>query len=291
MRNTKLARWMLTGALVASMPLIGCGQQGTTVMNDVSTDITTSVETDDKTDETTDDTTKEAVADGIDYLVLVNKESKLPDDWEATVDLVEAPNPMGEQGSGPIPVERKAYEAFLKLQKDVLDNDGVDIELDSAYRSVAKQQEVWDEFLEEKGEEYTKGHVAVPGYSEHHTGLAIDLYLVIDGKDVYENDEMMKHQDLWDKVHAKLADYGFILHYAEDKVDVTGYDYEPWHIRYVGSPEVAHEMADANLTLEEYLSDDKTDDETGDKEKSDESDADDKATGAKETSDDGTETN
>lgn len=190
---------------------------------------------------------------GIDYLVLVNKGHRLPDGWEEAVDLVEAPNPMGEQGSGPIPVERRAYEAFLGLQGEMLREDGVDIELDSCYRSVARQQEVWDDFIEEYGEEYTKGHVAVPGYSEHHTGLAIDLYLVVGGKDVYENEEMMAHQGLWDKVHARLADHGFILRYAQDKVDVTGYDYEPWHIRYVGSPEVAHEMADAGLTLEEYL--------------------------------------
>lgn len=268
MRGNKAIGWMLTGALVASIALVGCGQQEGTATDDTK-DTSTVIETvADEVDEAIATTDKEG---GIDYLVLVNNEHKLPDDWEATVDLIEAPNPMGEQGSGPIPVERKAYEAFLELQKDVLENDGVDIELDSAYRSVEKQQKVWDEFLEEKGEEYTKSHVAVPGYSEHHTGLAIDLYLVIDGKDVYENDEMMKHQDLWDKVHAKLADYGFILHYAEDKVDITGYDYEPWHIRYVGSPEVAHEMADANLTLEEYLLDGKATD-TKDVEKADEAD-------------------
>lgn len=253
---------VITWAIAGSMILAGCGQQTseTTVANTddiVSESVSQGVE---KVNDAADKAIEEAVEKGSkketkDYLVLVNKDNRLPDDWEETVDLVEAPNPMGEKGSGPIPVERQAYEALQKLQEDVLENDGVDIELDSAYRSVAKQQEIWDEFLADKGEEYTKGHVAIPGYSEHHTGLAIDLYLVIDGEDVYENDEMMKHQDLWDKVHAKLADYGFILRYAEDKVDETGYDYEPWHIRYVGSPEVAHEIADANLSLEEYLAD------------------------------------
>lgn len=254
MRTRNLMAFAFSGALAMSVMLAGCGQtEGAST--DVAGESVPEAVTEgaEKVADKAGKIAGSVTADKIDYLVLVNKETKLPDDWEATVDLVEAPNPMGEQGSGPIPVERKAYDAFLALQKDVLENDGVDIELDSCYRSVEKQQEIWDDFTEQYGEDYVKTHVAVPGYSEHHTGLALDLYLVIDGKDVFENEEMMTHQDLWDKVHAKLADYGFILHYAKDKVDVTGYDYEPWHIRYVGSPEVAHEMADANLTLEEYL--------------------------------------
>ena len=256
MRRKTLFALALSGALSASAMLAGCGTQAEPAVADAEKDAEAVTEAiNDMAKRTDADGTDAKNGKGIDYLVVVNKEKRLPADWEDEVDLVEAPNPMGEQGSGPIPVERKAYDAFLELQKDVLDNDGVDIELDSCYRSVSKQQEIWDEFMKEYGEEYTTGHVAVPGYSEHHTGLAIDLYLVIDGKDVYENEEMMTHQDLWDKVHAKLADYGFILHYAEDKKDVTGYDYEPWHIRYVGSPEVAHDMADANLTLEEYVLD------------------------------------
>ena len=126
-------------------------------------------------------------------------------------------------------------------------------ELDSCYRSVAEQQEVWDSFMEEYGEEYTRTYVAVPGYSEHHTGLALDLFLVIDGEQVYLNEDMVEHTDVWAKIHAKLADFGFILRYLEGKEDITGYGYEPWHIRYVDSPEVAHEIMDAGVTLEEYL--------------------------------------
>lgn len=80
--------------------------------------------------------------------------------------------------------------------------------------------------------------------SEHLTGLALDLFLVVDGQNVADNDEMMRYPELWEQVHAKLADHGFILRYPKDKEAVTGCEYEPWHIRYVGSPTVAHEIMD-----------------------------------------------
>lgn len=262
--SKRLFTTIMAGALACSVILPGCAQQDATVdatgnetiADAVSEEAGTATDAAKETSEQaqakgddTEGTTKKTK----DYLVLVNNDNELPDDWEATVDLIEVPNPMGEKGSGPIPVERKAYDAFVALQKDLKENDGVDIELDSAYRSVEKQQQVWDEFLADKGEEYTKSHVAVPGYSEHHTGLAIDVYLVIDGEDVFENDEMMKHPEIWEKVHAKLADYGFILRYLDGKKDITGYDYEPWHLRYIDSEELAKEITDSGLTFEEWV--------------------------------------
>ncbi len=185
----------------------------------------------------------------IDYMVLVNKQNKLPEGWEESLDLVEEKSLLYDD---PVRVERKAYEAYQAL-KDDLAKDGVNVELDSCYRSVAHQQEVVDEFTKEKGPDYVKKYVAVPGYSEHHTGLALDLFLVIDGEQVYENDEMMKHPEVWEKVHAKLADHGFILRYLDGKDDITGYAYEPWHIRYIDDAKVAHEIMDKGLTFEEYL--------------------------------------
>ena len=71
--------------------------------------------------------------------------------------------------------------------------------------------------------------------------------------DVYENEDMVQYPEIWEKIHPKLADHGFILRYLEGKEDITGYSYEPWHIRYVDSPEIAHEITDAGITLEEYL--------------------------------------
>ncbi|MBQ1553768.1 MAG: D-alanyl-D-alanine carboxypeptidase family protein, partial [Clostridia bacterium] len=74
-----------------------------------------------------------------------------------------------------------------------------------------------------------------------------------DGVRIDDNDDMIAEKEIFSKIHAKLADHGFILRYLEGKDDITGYAYEPWHFRYVDSPEIAHEITDAGLTLEEYL--------------------------------------
>ena len=184
----------------------------------------------------------------IDYLALVNKQNQLPEGWEDAVETVTIQNSLGDD----VEVEKKAYDAYLELKAD-LEKDGVKVDLDSARRSVAEQQRIVDDFTKKYGEDYVKQYVAVPGYSEHHTGLALDLYLNIDGKDVYENEDMVEYPEVWAKIHAKLADHGFILRYLEGKEDITGYSYEPWHIRYVDDPAIAKEITDAGETLEEYL--------------------------------------
>ena len=185
---------------------------------------------------------------GIDYLALVNKEYPLPDGWEEKLDIVKATNSLGDD----IEVERAAYEAYLALKED-LAGEGIAIDLDSARRSIAAQEDIVVRFTEKYGEDYVKRYVAVPGYSEHHTGLALDLYLNIDGEDVYYNEDMIQYPEIWAKIHAKLADHGFILRYLEGKEAVTGYSYEPWHIRYVKDVEIAKEIMEKGITLEEYL--------------------------------------
>ena len=196
-----------------------------------------------------------------DYLVLVNKENKLPDDWEQVVVLEDAQNDMtgiemNEDNNyletDVFKVETKALKAFRALQEDCA-KDGITILLDSTYRSVARQQEIWDEFTAEKGEDYAKKYVAVPGYSEHHTGLAIDICVVKDGVIINDNDDMIAERDLFAKIHEKLADHGFILRFLEGKDDITGYAYEPWHFRYIDSVEIAKEIMDKGITFEEYL--------------------------------------
>ena len=116
---------------------------------------------------------------GIDYLALVNKTHELPAGWEDAVEIVNFKN----SEDWDVSVEKKAYDAYLELKED-LEADGVYIDLDSAYRSVAEQQEIVDDFTKKYGAEYVKQYVAVPGFSEHHTGLALDLFLIIDGKGV-----------------------------------------------------------------------------------------------------------
>ena len=184
----------------------------------------------------------------INYLVLVNKQNKLPDDWEENVELVDVTNSFGDKYQ----VEKKASEAFTKLKEELAD-DGIIIEYDSVTRSVAEQQKLWDTWTVEYGEDYVKKYVAVPGYSEHHTGLAIDICIVKDGKRINDNDEMIAEKEIFSKIHEKIAKYGFILRYLDGKDAITGYSYEPWHFRYIDDPTLAQEIMDKGLTLEEYL--------------------------------------
>ena len=189
-----------------------------------------------------------------DYLVLVNKYSQLPDDWEKNVDLVKTKNIWKED----IKVEKQALENYKELKADVekdLKKYNTTIELDSTYRSVKEQQELWDEWSAdpEKGLDYVKKFVAVPGYSEHHTGLAIDICLKKNGKLIYDNDKMIAEKKIFSKIHAKLADHGFILRYLKGRDKITGYAYEPWHLRYIGNKDIAKEIMKKDITFEEYL--------------------------------------
>ena len=182
------------------------------------------------------------------YLTLVNKSHPLPQNWEGKVNLITVKNSLGEE----VIIEQETYEAYTIL-RDALLKEGVQIELDSVYRSVEDQQETWDWFLENYGEEYTRGHVSPPGYSEHHTGLAVDIFIMKDGREIRENEEMVADTEDFAKVHALLPEYGFILRYLPGKKHITGYDPEPWHLRYIADKDVAKEITNKGITLEEYL--------------------------------------
>ncbi len=191
---------------------------------------------------------------GIDYLALVNKLNPLPEGWEDELKTVMTTNSVGDE----VEVEEKAFDAYLALKEDLEENDGIFLELDSARRTVAGQQEIMDRFIEKYGADYAAKTVAVPGFSEHHTGLALDLYFRLKGDDgqftdVYYNEDMVQYPKIWEKIHAKLAGHGFILRYPEGREHITGYGYEPWHIRYVDSVDIAKAIMDRDITLEEYL--------------------------------------
>ena len=182
------------------------------------------------------------------YLTLVNKTHALPDDWTSKIYLGPVHNSLDEE----VWIEYNTYVHYLELKEDCAKH-GVQIELDSVYRSEVEQQEIWDEFTDEYGIDYVKSHVAVPGFSEHHTGLAVDIFIMKDGQEIRENEEMVADREDFAIVHSLLARHGFILRYPEGKDDLTGYAYEPWHFRYVGSINVAKEIMSKGLTFEEYL--------------------------------------
>lgn len=236
MKNNYIICILVCLCLAATAVLSGCGNSSTSTTSEAAT---TEAAT------TTVDSEK---TDSIDYMALVNKTYKLPDDWEDKLETVHMTNSVGDD----VEVENKAYDAYLKLKAD-LEKEGVYVDLDSARRSVADQQRIMDEFTEEYGKDYALKTVAAPGYSEHHTGLALDLYLIIDGKNVVENEEMIQYPEIWAKIHEKLADYGFILRYLDGREHITGYGYEPWHIRYLDNVDTAKDITSKGITFEEYL--------------------------------------
>ena len=181
------------------------------------------------------------------YLTLVNPTHKVPDNWLERVELVEAENSLGEKYL----VEKETLAHFEDLRNELLE-EGIDIEIDSAYRSVEEQQRIWDEFSVRYGDKVGE-YVSEPGYSEHHTGLAIDVFLIDGDRIIRDNDDLFAAEDLFAEVHKHLADHGFILSVLPGKEEICGgLAYEPWHFRYVGL-EPAKEMAEKGIVLEEYL--------------------------------------
>lgn len=134
----------------------------------------------------------------------------------------------------------EAMEAFNALAEDFYTQTGhSDLFMLDSYRSYEDQQRVY----ESKGAEIA----TVPGNSEHHTGLAFDLELYINGKTA-DFDGTGDYK--W--VHDNCHKYGYILRYPHDKTEITEISYEPWHFRYVGKAH-AYYMYANNLCLEEYI--------------------------------------
>lgn len=181
------------------------------------------------------------------YKVLVNKENKIKDNYLSKIELITTK----DVDNLDIQVEKETYHAYLKLKK-FLETKNIIIGISSAYRSKEYQQEIYDSFVKDYGKDYADKFVAPVGCSEHHTGLAIDINIKKNGKWPSNNRELEKQEPSLRKIHKYLASYGFILRYPKDKENITGYPYEPWHIRYTGEI-VAKIIESNNYTLEEYL--------------------------------------
>ena len=181
------------------------------------------------------------------YLTVVNKTNLITDDFYNHLELVDCQDVLGDI----IQIEKETYNSYVKLKK-YLEQLNIVVEIDSAYRSLDKQQKVIDNYTKKYGLEYVKTHVAAVRTSEHHTGLCLDLALVIDGKKYYDPVKLQPYEDIFLIIHQHLSEFGFILRYPKGKEDITGYSYEPWHIRYVGVQN-AKVIFKKNLTLEEYI--------------------------------------
>ena len=172
-------------------------------------------------------------------LILVNKFNKLGSDY--TPELVNVSN---WYSYGENKLTKEAYEAFINMFNGAKDA-GTKIVATSCFRSYDTQKRIYDTDVYKYGEEQTDESVAKPGFSEHQTGLAIDL--LEPGYSLENFHESTAYTWLLDNAYR----FGFILRYPSDKEDITGYSYESWHFRYVGL-EAAKIIHDNNITFDEY---------------------------------------
>ncbi|MFC9711495.1 D-alanyl-D-alanine carboxypeptidase family protein [Paenibacillus sp. NPDC056933] len=180
--------------------------------------------------------------------VIVNKQRSLPEGYEPD-DLVEPNVPFSFDGPHEKRHMRKeAAEALEKLFAGAK-ADGIELRAVSGYRSYQRQVSIYNNNVKTKGQEYTDRVSSVPGHSEHQTGLAIDVSSPSVGNALEEVFGTSKEGE-WLAEHA--AEYGYIIRYPKGEDRITGYVYEPWHIRYVGT-ELAPDVVKSGLTLEEYF--------------------------------------
>ena len=137
-----------------------------------------------------------------------------------------------------------AKEAFEELS-EAASKENYTVLAMSSYRSYQYQYNLYNRYVSTDGVEAADTYSARPGYSEHQTGLAVDVY---NGKEDFTNFEKTKEYN-WMQDNAYK--FGFILRFPKDKVLETGYQYESWHYRYVGK-EIAKYIHDNNLCFEEY---------------------------------------
>jgi D-alanyl-D-alanine carboxypeptidase len=138
-------------------------------------------------------------------------------------------------------------EALNKYKKmfEKAEEDGMDLIISSSYRSYEEQEETYNFYEKEKGEEKVKKYASLPGYSEHQTGFAFDILTTGVMTDDFETTKEFK----W--LQENAYKYGFILRYPKDKEEITGYDYESWHYRYVGES-AAKKIKEENITFDEF---------------------------------------
>lgn len=173
-------------------------------------------------------------------LILVNFDNKMPDDFQHKI--VHQFN---------VDLDSRIVTPFQKMH-DAAQKDNIKLWISSGYRSPEKQGVLFNQEIQtysKMGLDYLSAvgkaekSVARAGYSEHNTGLAIDLNGVLDNFDTTPASK-------WLNAHAQ--EYGFVLRFPKDKQELTKIKYEPWHFRYVGV-ENAKKMQELDLCLEEYI--------------------------------------
>ena len=178
--------------------------------------------------------------DDIDSTVIVNKYYKLKKDYIPELETINKKYALNDRQQ----LTKEAKEAFERMCEDAKGEE-IYIYSGSAYRSYSYQNTLYNNRVRQEGLEYANKTAAKAGYSEHQTGLALDL---LNKKKEYLDSDDKEYQWLIDNGYK----YGFILRYPKDKENITGYSYEPWHFRYI-TIEIATELKEKNITYEEYI--------------------------------------
>lgn len=174
------------------------------------------------------------------YLILVNKFNYLPEDYTPE-DLVKMGLQYAFNGKE---IKEEVYASFKRLVKDAKSED-LTIVANSTFRTYDYQENLYNRYKANNGKEFADNYAARAGYSEHQTGLAIDVSTLNSTMDNFEETEEFE----WLQEHAH--EYGFILRYPKGKEFITGYNYESWHYRYVGTS-LATEIKKLGITYDEY---------------------------------------
>ena len=167
------------------------------------------------------------IIDGVSYvngILIANKTYSLPSDYN------------------PGKIDDTVMDAFYEMQSAAA-AEGLNLYISSGFRSYNTQYWLYNNYVERDGKEEADTYSARAGYSEHQTGLCFDLNTI---------DESFAYtpESKWLEQHAQ--EYGFIIRYPKGKENITGYMYEPWHLRYLGK-ELAEKVYNSGLCLEEYL--------------------------------------
>lgn len=177
----------------------------------------------------------------IDDIMMVNKTYGLPESY-IPVDTKESC--IGKTSTCNKCINKTAYEAFNKMRADA-SSIGLNIYIASGYRPYVGQESIYNRYIKRDGKEAADTYSARPGYSEHQTSYSFDLNSITDSF-------IKTKEGLWVNDNAYL--YGFIIRFPKGKDRITGYKYEPWHLRYVGY-DLAKKLYNNGdwISLEEYF--------------------------------------
>lgn len=190
---------------------------------------------------------KNSIINSSDILSLVNKNYSLEDDYVPD-DLVTLDVPTVLENPEINQLRKEAADA-LKEMINSAEEENIDLYARSGYRSYQTQVQLFNNYVANNGEEAANKFSARPGESEHQTGLSIDV--TSESVD-YQLTESFGEtaEGIW--IQEQAHNFGFIIRYPEGKEEITGYQYEPWHLRYLGK-EMATEVFESGLTYEEFL--------------------------------------